>query len=54
MQLVPALTWTIAGAEPIDHRLLPLLMAIAEDGSLAAAVSRCGLSYRAAWGVLKD
>jgi len=50
------LTWTVAGdpAEPLDGRLLPLLRAIAETGSLAAAVARCGLSYRAAWGLLKE
>ncbi len=56
MRIVPALTWMLATdpAEPLDPRLLPLLQAIAASGSLAAAVERCNLSYRAAWGVLKD
>jgi putative molybdopterin biosynthesis protein len=56
MGVVPTLTWALAGdrPEPLDARLLPLLRAIAETGSLAAAVDRCRLSYRGAWGVLKD
>ena len=56
MRIVPTLSWQIATdpAETLDARLLPLLQAIAATGSLAAAVARGGLSYRAAWGVLKD
>jgi putative molybdopterin biosynthesis protein len=56
MRVTPALTWSVAddSGDPLDARLLPLLQSIAETGSLAAAVPRCGLSYRAAWGVLKD
>jgi len=56
MKLVPALTWQIAGEHPeaIDPRLLPLLAAIADSSSLAAAIARCGISYRAAWGLLRD
>ena len=56
MRIVPSLVWTLASdpAEPLDPRLVPLLQAIAASGSLAAAVTRRGLSYRAAWGMLKD
>jgi molybdate transport repressor ModE-like protein len=58
MRLTPALVWTLedGGAEPLplDRRLLPLLETIAETGSLAAAVAARGLSYRAAWGLLRD
>jgi putative molybdopterin biosynthesis protein len=56
MRIVPTLSWATATdpVEPLDARLLPLLEAIGATGSLAAAVVRCGLSYRAAWGVLKD
>jgi putative molybdopterin biosynthesis protein len=56
MRIVPTLAWMLATdpAEPLDARLVPLLQAIAASGSLAAAVTRCDLSYRAAWGVLKE
>jgi putative molybdopterin biosynthesis protein len=56
MRIVPMLSWATATdpVEALDARLLPLLEAIGATGSLAAAVVRCGLSYRAAWGVLKD
>jgi len=56
MRLVPTLAWTLAGAsaEPLDPRLLPLLRAIAATASLRAAVALCGISYRAAWGLLRD
>jgi putative molybdopterin biosynthesis protein len=55
MRLFPTLTWTFddAAREPVDARLLPLLAAIAATGSLSAAVSARGLSYRAAWGLLR-
>jgi molybdate transport repressor ModE-like protein len=56
MRLVPELSWKIVGSEAasLDPRLLPLLEAIAATGSLSAAVVACGLSYRAAWGLLHD
>ena len=56
MRLVPALTWKLDGdpAAALDERLLPLLEAIAGAQSLTAAVVRCGMSYRAAWGLLRD
>jgi molybdate transport repressor ModE-like protein len=56
MRLIPILTWRSAAepAEELDRRVLPLLEAIAATGSLAAAVATCGLSYRAAWGLLRE
>jgi len=56
MKLVPALRWRLVGDadEAIDDRLLPLLETVAATGSLAAAVAACGISYRAAWGLLRD
>jgi molybdate transport repressor ModE-like protein len=56
MRLVPTLSWELADAatEPLDPRLLPLLGAIANSSSLAGAVVECGISYRAAWGLLRD
>jgi molybdate transport repressor ModE-like protein len=56
MKIVPALSWTLATdpAASIDERLLPLLDAIAHRRSLSAAVADCGISYRAAWGLLRD
>ncbi len=56
MRIVPALVWKLEGdsVEDLDARLLPLLRAIAGSGSLAAAVTDCGISYRAAWGLLRD
>ena len=55
MRLVPQLVWKIADSgTSLDPRLLPLLEAIAATGSLSAAVAACGLSYRAAWGLLRD
>lgn len=41
----------VDGAE-VDARLLPLLRAIAEHGSLNQAIGAVGLSYRHAWGML--
>ena len=55
MRLVPSLLWTLEGdaAEALDRRLLPLLEAIAATASLAAAVADSGISYRAAWDLLR-
>ena len=56
MKMAPVLVWQLEGTavEPLDARLLPLLRAIAASASLAAAVGQCGVSYRAAWGLLRD
>ena len=56
MRLVATLAWRLPGesAAELDPRLLPLLEAIAANGSLAAAVAVCKLSYRAGWGLLRD
>jgi molybdate transport repressor ModE-like protein len=55
MRIVPTLSWALAEtAEALDARLLPLLGAIRAKGSLAAAVTELGLSYRAAWGLLRN
>ena len=56
LKIIPTLEWKVTDGtreEPLDPRLLPLLHAIAETGSLAAAVVKCQVSYRAAWGVLR-
>ncbi|MEO8133649.1 MAG: substrate-binding domain-containing protein [Betaproteobacteria bacterium] len=56
MRIVPVLSWRLDGETPaaLDERLLPLLEAIAATSSLAAAVDVCGVSYRAAWGLLRE
>src|SRR5215467_11914633 len=56
MRIVPAISWTLAThpAAAVDDRLIPLLDAIAHRRSLSAAVIDCGISYRAAWGLLRD
>jgi len=56
MKLQPRLAWTAMTSppEPLSERLLPLLEAIARTGSLAHAVTQCGISYRAGWGLLRD
>ena len=56
MQLTPTLSWVLDGDPPValDPRRLPLLEAVARRGSLSAAVLACGVSYRAAWGLLRD
>ena len=56
MRLVPDLSWKLADGPKtaLDPRLIPLLEAIDATGSLSAAVAACGLSYRAAWGLLRD
>jgi len=45
------LRWRIEGEE-VDARMLPLLRAIAQTGSLSRAIGDIGLSYRHAWGLL--
>jgi len=56
MRLAPTLNWVLASDPPaaLDSRLVPLLDAVARSGSLSAAVVACGVSYRAAWGLLRD
>jgi molybdate transport repressor ModE-like protein len=56
MRILPALSFRLddGASTPLDARLLPLLEAIAASGSLAAAVETRGISYRAAWGILRD
>ena len=56
MRIAPTLSWTLATdpAEALDPRLAPLLRAIAVTGSLASAVADGGISYRAAWGLLRE
>ena len=56
MQIAPRFGWDIVGesVEPLDGRLLPLLEAVATSASLAGAVVECGVSYRAAWGLLRN
>ena len=56
MRVVPALVWNLEGesVEALDARLLPLLQAVAVSGSLTAAVADCRISYRAAWGLLRE
>jgi putative molybdopterin biosynthesis protein len=56
MRIVPQLVWKLEGSTPevLDGRLLPLLEAIQATASLAAAVAACGISYRAAWGLLRE
>jgi molybdate transport repressor ModE-like protein len=48
--------WNLEGesAEALDARLLPLLQAVAASASLTAAVADCRISYRAAWGLLRE
>lgn len=43
-----------ADGERLPARLLELLLAVHDTGSLAAASRRIGLSYRYAWGMLRD
>ena len=56
MRIVPSVVWCLDGdpVEALDQRILPLLEAVAASRSLAAAVVQCGISYRAAWGLLRE
>jgi len=55
-KLAPTIGWTVAGQgeSAVDARVLPLLRAIADAGTLTAAAARVGVSYRSAWGILTD
>lgn len=56
MQIIPTVAWKLTGKEdePLDARLLPLLQAIEATSALSAAVVKCGISYRAGWGLLRE
>jgi putative molybdopterin biosynthesis protein len=56
MRLIPTITWLQDGraGAALDPRTLPLLRSIAKHGTLTAAAAECGVSYRAAWGVLEE
>ena len=56
MRVIPALSWKVEGdpPEPLDVRLLPLLAPIAASASLRGRGAERGISYRAAWGLLRD
>lgn len=51
MQLGLAPRWMIGG-EALDERVIPLLRAVAREGSLYRAVAELHVSYRHAWGLL--
>lgn len=51
MKIGLELRWRIDDEE-VDARMLPLLQAIAQTGSLSRAIRDIGLSYRHAWGLL--
>ncbi len=51
MRLGLAPKWMI-GSEALDARVIPLLRAVAREGSLYRAVAGLRLSYRHAWGLL--
>jgi molybdate transport repressor ModE-like protein len=55
-KLVAEVSWRTPGARraSLDPRVVPLLEAIRQAGTLRAAVAAAGISYRAAWGVLAD
>lgn len=55
-RLQPVASWALHERDlvrPIDERVLPLVRAIAQGGSLAAAARALGVPYRTAWGVLE-
>lgn len=55
---VPRLRWSWDFgpllAEVDTHRLLALLTALADEGALGNAAKLAGMSYRSAWGLLRD
>lgn len=51
MRLALAPRW-ILGSEALDARVIPLLRAVAREGSLHRAISTVRISYRHAWGLL--
>jgi molybdate transport repressor ModE-like protein len=56
LSVVPA--WqahTAAGtARLVDERVLPLLGAVGQSGTLTGAAKACGVPYRTAWGLLEE
>lgn len=55
MRLIPTVLWTADDGGPVlDPRLVALLAAVAEHGSLAGACAQTALPYRSAWGVLRE
>ncbi len=56
MRLTPTIGWVCGARDGValDPRTLPLLRSIAKHGTLTAAAAECGVSYRAAWGVVED
>jgi molybdate transport repressor ModE-like protein len=55
MRLIPTVSWRTEGdGQALDPRLLALLAAIAEQGSLTRACDAAKLPYRSAWGLLRD
>src|SRR6266536_3592444 len=56
MRLTPTIGWFCGARDGValDPRTLPLLRSIAKHGTLTAAAAECGVSYRAAWGVVED
>ena len=56
MRIVPTLVWMLEaeGLEALHPRLIPLLRAIGVSTSLKAAAADCRISYRTAWGLLRD
>ena len=48
--------WEVRGpqGQPLPPRLIELLVAVAEHRQLAEACRQTGLSYRYAWGLLRD
>ena len=51
MRLTLAPKWLV-GTEVLDARVIPLLRAVAREGSLYRAISAVRVSYRHAWGLL--
>lgn len=50
----PAWQLQTADGQALPNRLIELLVAVQATGSLAAAARQVGLSYRYAWGLLRD
>jgi molybdate transport repressor ModE-like protein len=55
MDVSLTLNWSLGPEQKrLDPTVIALLDCIAEGGSLRFAVSRCGVSYRHAWGLLRE